>query len=706
MDRPKRPRHSVFRNILEQQYDTSTRYRLYRSAKGSSDWVQRLGLLHVLPIHSGCVNCISWNAAGDKFLSGSDDQHLIVTDPFREKVLSNYKSSHRANIFSAKFLPFSSDQRIVSCSGDGLILYTDLMRTEDTHDNIFTCHISTTYEVLTIPDDPNCFLSCGEDCTVRCFDLRTKQKCTKPRCIEDVMIQSMRPVTALCINHTRPYQLAVGLSDGSVRIFDRRTLSVGAGSSAKRPYIYKSNHDLDGKFYRITSLSYSPSGEEILVSYSSEHLYLFDVKNRESTIFTPDRDWAERDAGDREPFEDLAVSDYGGSRTTLPHAPVRRLRLRGDWSDTGPDARPQNDLASGGSLQARPTLHGTLMQRMTDVLSRMLNDPATRAALSQGGEDIYPETEEENHSQNENSQDESGGPLEPSPMDDENSSSATTSPNNTVEEADNSEQSSSSSPTARETSEAAPANEPLDLPLPSFSSTYSSFVKPTAESSPMETEPAQDSRQDVAMDAAESVETCAPSTSSQPNQTKPSFNLKGSDDVSLPTESSQNRNKAEDCDESFRTRKSKVNYTQKYTGHRNSRTMIKEATFWGDDYVISGSDCGHIFMWEKETARLKMLLQADHHVVNCVQPHPFLPVLASSGIDYDVKLWAPTQEEPQFDQVMADELVDRNVIMLEETRDTITVPASFMIRMLACLDQIRRGGRRAGQRRESNPNSD
>jgi nuclear receptor interaction protein len=37
--------------------------------------------------------------------------------------------------------------------------------------------------------------------------------------------------------------------------------------------------------------------------------------------------------------------------------------------------------------QARPTLHATLMQRMTDVLSRMLNDAATRAALSGGGED-------------------------------------------------------------------------------------------------------------------------------------------------------------------------------------------------------------------------------------------------------------------------------------------------------------------------------
>lgn len=34
-----------------------------------------------------------------------------------------------------------------------------------------------------------------------------------------------------------------------------------------------------------------------------------------------------------------------------------------------------------------------------------------------------------------------------------------------------------------------------------------------------------------------------------------------------------------------------------------------------------------------------------------------------------------------------------NEIMLEETRDTITVPATLMIRMLASLNQIRRVGR-------------
>lgn len=130
---------------------------------------------------------------------------------------------------------------------------------------------------------------------------------------------------------------------------------------------------------------------------------------------------------------------------------------------------------------------------------------------------------------------------------------------------------------------------------------------------------------------------------------------------------------------------------QCYKGHRNTRTMIKEACFWGDTHVMSGSDCGRVFAWERKTGRLVMLWEADRHVVNCLQPHPTLPILATSGIDYDVKLWAPLCEESRFDEAKAKEITQRNDALLEETRDTITVPATFMIRMLASLNQLRRG---------------
>ena len=41
--------------------------------------------------------------------------------------------------------------------------------------------------------------------------------------------------------------------------------------------------------------------------------------------------------------------------------------------------------------------------------------------------------------------------------------------------------------------------------------------------------------------------------------------------------------------------------------------------------MLSGSDCGRIFIWDKYSAELAMILQGDKHVVNCVQPHPYDP---------------------------------------------------------------------------------
>uniref|UniRef100_A0A672Q056 Ddb1 and cul4 associated factor 6 n=1 Tax=Sinocyclocheilus grahami TaxID=75366 RepID=A0A672Q056_SINGR len=128
-----------------------------------------------------------------------------------------------------------------------------------------------------------------------------------------------------------------------------------------------------------------------------------------------------------------------------------------------------------------------------------------------------------------------------------------------------------------------------------------------------------------------------------------------------------------------------------YKGHRNSRTMIKESCFWGNNFVMSGSDCGHIFIWDRHTGEHLMLLEADNHVVNCLQPHPYDPILASSGIDYDIKLWSPLEQSLSFNRVLAEEVIARNELMLEETRNTITVPASFMLRMLASLNHIRTG---------------
>ncbi|KAG5187598.1 WD40-repeat-containing domain protein [Tribonema minus] len=86
-------------------------------------------------------------------------------------------------------------------------------------------------------------------------------------------------------------------------------------------------------------------------------------------------------------------------------------------------------------------------------------------------------------------------------------------------------------------------------------------------------------------------------------------------------------------------------------------------SFFGprSEYVVSGSDCGHVFIWDTGTGALVNLLKATLSLllldtqrthgdrvgaVNCLEPHPFLPVLATSGLEHDAKIWRPTAARP------------------------------------------------------------
>jgi len=48
--------------------------------------MQRMSLLKRLKVHNGCVNSICWNSNGELILSGSDDQHLVLTNAHNYEV--------------------------------------------------------------------------------------------------------------------------------------------------------------------------------------------------------------------------------------------------------------------------------------------------------------------------------------------------------------------------------------------------------------------------------------------------------------------------------------------------------------------------------------------------------------------------------------------------------------------------------------------
>lgn len=55
----------------------------------SLQMIQRMSLLKRLKVHNGCVNSICWNGSGELILSGSDDQHLVLTNAHKYEVYIN-----------------------------------------------------------------------------------------------------------------------------------------------------------------------------------------------------------------------------------------------------------------------------------------------------------------------------------------------------------------------------------------------------------------------------------------------------------------------------------------------------------------------------------------------------------------------------------------------------------------------------------------
>ncbi|XP_059989740.1 DDB1- and CUL4-associated factor 6 isoform X2 [Lagenorhynchus albirostris] len=885
---------------------------------GRREFIQRLKLEATLNVHDGCVNTICWNETGEYILSGSDDTKLVISNPYSRKVLTTIRSGHRANIFSAKFLPCTNDKQIVSCSGDGVIFYTNVEQDAETNRQCqFTCHYGTTYEIMTVPNDPYTFLSCGEDGTVRWFDTRIKTSCTKEDCKDDILINCRRAATSVAICPPIPYYLAVGCSDSSVRIYDRRMLGTratgnyaGRGTTGMVARFIPSH--LNNKSCRVTSLCYSEDGQEILVSYSSDYIYLFDPKD--------------------DTARELKTPSAEERREELRQPPVKRLRLRGDWSDTGPRARPESERERDG--EQSPNV--SLMQRMSDMLSRWFEEasevaqsnrgrgrsrprggtsqsdvstlptvpsstdlevgenetamevdtpaeqflqPSTSSTMSAQAHSASSSTESPHstsllsspvseqrqsveasghhtHHQSEflrgpeiallrkrlqqlrlkkaeqqrqqelavrtqqqpstsdqssregssqdpqasdspssvvnkqlgsmsldEQQDNNNEKLSPKPgtgepvlslhystegtttstiklnFTDEWSSTASSSRGNGSHcKSEGQEESlvpqSSMQPLGGEDEAKAPEESSEDVttlqggtsaestvqnsidiaqsdkftfePLDSGSGERNDFNLDSPGGVPEESTLSEKGKEpgtsdQTSTESATSQSTSNPEPQSQTEAIGPLAHeetlardsaLQDTDDsdddpVLIPgaryrAGPGDRRSAVARIQEFFRRRKERKEMEELdtlnirrplvkmvYKGHRNSRTMIKEANFWGANFVMSGSDCGHIFIWDRHTAEHLMLLEADNHVVNCLQPHPFDPILASSGIDYDIKIWSPLEESRIFNRKLADEVITRNELMLEETRNTITVPASFMLRMLASLNHIR-----------------
>ncbi|ALC48908.1 maker312 [Drosophila busckii] len=581
------PRGNLHRCIDSFLYQSSTGgafANLQASCKNSLDYVQRLDLLKGFEMANGCVNSINWNASGTHFVSGSDDNHIVISEANRGLTLVRAKTQHKRQILCARFMPHSNDQAVISCSEEGLVQHTEfigaygpgcsvpeeaLVDESAVKCNLYDCHaFGSVYDALPMPDIPMTFLSCGEDATVRCVDMRVTDRCENNICYNHLFIKAPSAVTAMDVAPVNHYKLVIGCSDSIVRVYDRRMLRIGMDSEPITWPLraYPIPLEYIHRPFRPTCLKFSSDEQEVLVSYAAELLYLFDLRHPG--------------------YSDLALLNSGCYTRLEPQ--MGSLRCHGDWTDTGPNSGDQNRLNFG---LARPPLEGIDLSDLSEELMAVRRARGHRHGHGHG------------HGHGHRSSRSSSGAA---------SDRRTRFMGVHVQGSWRIVENRRHNPSAS---------------IPSTSRRTPPIVTLTRSAAAL--------------------------TGGHGGQV---FPLATFDYLKMT-----------------------------YKGHRNSRTKVKNACFWGDNFVMSGSDCGHIFIWERQTGNVVKTLLGDQYVVFQVQPHPTLPYLLSSGVDENVKLWAPIGPQAFFDADAAADLMLDNEVMLARTRDTYTVPAHFMVRIMDSL---------------------
>ncbi|KAJ0026363.1 hypothetical protein Pint_08433 [Pistacia integerrima] len=668
-----------------------------------SSMLRRLSQERELEGHQGCVNAISWNSTGSLLISGSDDTRINIWSYSSRKLLHSIETGHSANIFCTKFVPETSDELVVSGAGDAEVRLFNLSRFSGRglDDNaippsaLYHCHTRRVKKIAVEVGNPHVVWSASEDGTLRQHDFREGASCPPAgsshqecrnvlldlRCgAKRSLVDPPKQTLALksCdISSTRPHLLLVGGSDAFARLYDRRMLPP-LTSCQKRmsppPCInyfcpmHLSEHGRSN--LHLTHVTFSPNGEEVLLSYSGEHVYLMDVNQAcgsavRYTAGDASKMMSFMPALDR--FElHPSVSDVpcnGLAARLLQLEKCRMLiEIAGNYLEEGANpfygVEACNEVLEGHGSEIGSILrHECLCTRAALLLKRKWKNDAYIAIR-----DCYNARRIDNASfrahyhmsealeQLSKYKEALEFALAAQCLDPSNSSVA--------EKVENLKKqiAAAESTKNKKANDGAARPEPRSGRVLSLSDIlYRSEVNSDAsqdgprserEDSDYDEELEVDFETSISGDEGRDVES---------NVLHGSLNLRihrrgdaskeigGNGSCGSPASSSQN-------DWTPYQPEAVIDMKRRFVGHCNVGTDIKQASFLGQrgDYVASGSDDGRWFIWEKRTGRLIKMLVGDDAVVNCVQCHPFDSVVATSGIDSTIKIWTPTASVPSI----------------------------------------------------------
>lgn len=273
-----------------------------RRLYSSESFVKALDIQKELLGHSGCVNALNWSSDGRYLASGSDDTNVVIWDAHaafdKAKTIS---TGHTRNIFSVKFVPISGNRTLISAAGDKTIRVFDVeygagssvVMEEPCARTIYRAHHDRVKRIA-VEDDGHNFLTCSEDGDVRQFDLRQDNSDGSSGGYRSPLISYAKyqiDLNTISLNKANPYLLAVGGSHPCAFLHDRRMVgrdlraewgSIPSTATAPTQCVKKFRSTrTPGESFRgehITALKFSSaSPRELLVSWSCDDVYLFDI---------------------------------------------------------------------------------------------------------------------------------------------------------------------------------------------------------------------------------------------------------------------------------------------------------------------------------------------------------------------------------------------------------------------------------------------
>lgn len=518
-------------------------------------------------------------------------------------------TGHAANIFSVKFLPHSGDRILITGAADTKVHVHDLTAKETIH--MFSDHTNRVKRIATAPMWPNTFWSAAEDGIIRQYDLRENSKRSEVLIDLTEFCGQLVEAKCLAVNPRDNNYLAVGANGPFVRLYDIRMIHnyrksmIQSTSAAVHTFceMQKPIPDGAGQYYvaghlpvklpdynnrlRVlvaTYVTFSPDGTELLVNMGGEQVYLFDLtfKQRPYTFLLPKK--CQSSTGD---VQNGKTTNGVSNGIHLPTSHIRfaESKMRSSSTELPPNLEKIKQQANDAFARQQWT-------QAIQLYSLGIHQASCNAMLYGNRAAAYMKRKWDGDHYDALRDCLKALTLNPGHL-------------------------KAHFRLARCLFELKYVSEALEC-LDDFKGKF-----------PEQAHSSACDALDKDIKAALFSKTESEDKKANSSIRFHSFSRK----ESIP-------------EDELVLRERSFDYKHRYCGHCNTTTDIKEANFFGSkgQYIVSGSDDGSFFIWEKETTNLVRILQGDESIVNCLQPHPSYCFLATSGIDPVVRLWNPRPE--------------------------------------------------------------